>query len=259
MPNFPSRLEFIKIAMGLKAPLSAIRKLYRGLQGMGFNKGLRGSPFSRIMPEAVAARTQTMQAGKMLPVGVSNHFRGAIQVSKGSPRANIPGVDTGRFAKPAVPGGTNPSPLSTAMHEAGHGVHDKQVGNWHWNASRPIGDTHPVRHMAEIASEFNANNTAVQMMRQAGIPQHLVDGFVAARAPSFATYLSSASQKLNPMMQSALASPSGDPLRRFAKPYSDVMRKIIGDPVMQKGVTPSFSLRKDLEPMLDALPLSLPK
>jgi hypothetical protein len=97
------------------------------------------------------------------------------------------------------------------------------------------------------------------MMRQAGIPQHLMDGFVATRAPSFATYLSSAAQKLNPMMQSALASPSGDPLRRFAKPYSDVMRKIIGDPVMQKGVTPSFSLRKDLEPMLDALPLSLPK
>ena len=259
MPNFPPRLEFIKIAMGLKAPLSAIRNLYRGLQGMGFNKGLRGSPFSRIMPEAVAARTQTMQAGKMLPVGTSNHFRGTIQVGKGSPRANIPGVDTGPFAKPAVPGGTNPSPLSSAMHEAGHAVHDKQVGNWHWNASRPLGDTHPVRNMATIASEFNANNTAVQMMRQAGIPQHLIGGFVAARAPSFATYLSSAAQKLNPMMQSALASPAGDPLRRFAKPYADVMRKIIGDPVLQKGVTPSFSLRKDLEPMLDALPLSLPK
>jgi hypothetical protein len=162
-------------------------------------------PITRVKPEAIQARKPLTDH---LPTGASgysrgswnddiNGFRGAeLLVQKGLPRTNygFRQLPDGTFQAKhteGIRGGTNPSPIASLLHEAGHDMH--------YRVARKIGlgDKHLGRYQTgsgyadDLLKEIGANNAALQFLKRHNAAPEAMAYYKGARIPSFKTYLHS--------------------------------------------------------------------
>jgi hypothetical protein len=202
-PDLTKYSSFIEKAavLGFKAltgNTDPIKALLRDLKS-------KNIPITRVKPEAIQARKPLTDH---LPTGASgysrgswnddiNGFRGAeLLVQKGLPRTNygFRQLPDGTFQAKhteGIRGGTNPSPIASLLHEAGHDMH--------YRVARKIGlgDKHLGRYQTgsgyadDLLKEIGANNAALQFLKRHNAAPEAMAYFKGARIPSFKTYLHS--------------------------------------------------------------------
>ena len=196
---------------GLTGNTGPIKALIRQIRATG-------GTIRRVKPKAVAAQ---LPHTSQLPVGVSSYSRGSwnpaaenfkytqLNVGKGKPRNTFtmqPTAD-GKHAieyAQGVAGGTNPSPIASLFHEAGHDLHSKAMRR------AGIGDMfggHEVPglpQMDKVLNEIGANNAALQFLEQHGAKPEALAYFKGARIPSFNTYTHGVVPSTNPIQQKRL-------------------------------------------------------
>ena len=127
-------------------------------------------------------------------------------MQKGLPRQKIELSPEGTVSYvDGVKGGVNPSPISSLLHETGHGYAHDSVGRLARApggfSGKATGDmrllgTHELPggyyELDKVTNELAANNAALQLLRGAGAKPQALSYFQAARKPSFDTYLNAA-------------------------------------------------------------------
>ena len=200
---------------------------YKGLTGnTGPIKALirqikaTGGTIRRVKPKEVAAQLPNTS---QLPVGDSKYWRGndswdpvanrflskRFDVGKGIPRNTFtmqPTAD-GKHAinyAQGVAGGTNPSPIASLFHEAGHDLHSTAMRTSGMGNSYGMHKVPGVPHMGPIVDELGANNAALQFLEQHGAKPEALAYFKGARIPSFNTYTHGVVPSTNPIQQKIL-------------------------------------------------------
>jgi hypothetical protein len=257
----PFKGQMVKAAvLGFKAltgHLGPIKQIIRqaradGMKGLGgtrFDAALGRNvrtPITRVKPAEALAQSPNTQH---LRTGSSQTSRNSfnvgshdLQVQKGLPRQKIELSPEGAVSYVGgVKGGVNPSPISSLLHETGHGyAHDsvgrlaRAPGGFSGKATRDMRllGTHELPggyyELDKVTNELAANNAALQLLRGAGAKPQALSYFKAARQPSFESYLNAA---WNP-------------------PYaiSDAQRQLLGKVTTlgRPGYTPGYSGLSDL-------------
>jgi len=183
---------------GLTGNTGPIKALLRDLKS-------KNIPVTRVKPEAVAARSPLTEH---LPVGGSIYsrgswsdaidgFRGAeLKIGKGLPRKNyeFKELPDGTFQTKTwdnIKGGTNPSPIASLFHEAGHDMHYRVARKLNFaNNNKHLGHygTHST-YTDDLLKEIGANNSALQFLRRNNASPQAMAYYKGARTPSFKTYL----------------------------------------------------------------------
>jgi hypothetical protein len=178
-----------------------------------------GAAVRRVIPETVGARLPN--TGAKLPVGTSGYSRGSwdptqqafrdtvLDVGKGRPRNTMtmqPDAGAFRFTYgQGTPGGTNPSPIASLLHEGGHHMNHRAMRRAGIGDSMGGHEVPGLPHMDKVMNELGANNSALQFLQQAGARPEAMAYFKGARAPSFSSYVRNLPQTGNPVQQRILA------------------------------------------------------
>jgi len=200
---------------------------YKGLTGnTGPIKALirqikaTGGTIRRVKPKEIAAQLPNTSK---LPVGeskysrptdswdpVAKNFQGKrLDVAKGRPRNTFtmqPTAD-GRHATEyteGVFGGTNPSPIASLFHEAGHDLHSTAMRTAGLGNSYGMHKVPGLPEMGQIVDELGANNAALQFLEQQGAKPEVLAYFKGARIPSYNTYTRGLEPSTNPIQQKIL-------------------------------------------------------
>lgn len=180
-----------------------------------------GAIIERVKPVDSAALIKPWHANlPASPIG-SHVDNNIIRVVKALPR-------TATMPHGANPGGA----LSTLAHEGGHFLHDKRFGIFQPRPmGRPLEQNSAVRAIETPIRELQANNTALQYLKQRNAPQSVFDWYKNSRAGSYGSHLNSAYARLQKSNPTSI---------------TDIIRSIWQKLISYKGYTPSYQTTKDV-------------
>jgi hypothetical protein len=162
---------------------------------------------------------------------------------------NLPGVgpvidDTALLAgSTAVPNYA----ITSALHEAGHGMFNKAInGNPLFTpllrfVRTPTPAQHPLRGATTMLNEMGANNSAVQVLRQAGIKEDQIQNFLKFRQRGFDSHLRHARTNI-------LSEPTGLSADQY-QTIKNIFNKNLG--WNRSPASPNASFTKDMPEILD--------
>ena len=229
----------------LKQIIKHLRKQgYSGLGGRVHDPNLgrfKHTPISRVIPSNPKAQLPNTQH---LPIGESKAFFNSgnarsLVVGKGMPRMNLDIKDKNLVGYiPGMPGGTNPSPISSFLHEAGHLEHARMVKQLAQSNSKVFGSNLPYSlkdygihgissgkyNPLTLLDEVGANNSALQLLKQTGATPQAQAFYKGVRYPSFKTHLDSAISDQTPNASSLINKITKEAPHGFTQDYSGINR-----------------------------------
>lgn len=242
-------------ALGYKAltgNLGSLKQIIKHLRGQGYG-GMGGrvydpklgrfkhTPISRVIPSNPKAQLPNTQH---LPIGESKAFFNSgnarsLVVGKGAPRMNLDIKDKNLVGYiSGVPGGTNPSPISSLLHEAGHLEHARMVKQLANNNSKVFGSNLPYSlkdygihgissgkyNPLTLLDEVGANNSALQLLKQTGATPQAQAFYKGVRYPSFKTHLDKAISDQTTSGSSLINKITKEAPHGFTQDYSGINR-----------------------------------
>ena len=242
-------------ALGYKAltgNLGPLKQIIKHLRNQGYS-GLGGrvhdpnlgrfkhTPISRVIPSNPKAQLPNTQH---LPIGESKAFFNSgnarsLVVGKGMPRMNLDIKDKNLVGYiPGMPGGTNPSPISSFLHEAGHLEHARMVKQLAQSNSKVFGSNLPYSlkdygihgissgkyNPLTLLDEVGANNSALQLLKQTGATPQAQAFYKGVRYPSFKTHLDAAISDQTPNASSLINKITKEAPHGFTQDYSGINR-----------------------------------
>lgn len=137
--------------------------------------------------------------------------------------------------------------ITSGLHEGGHGLFHKVLTGNPFSHPRmrlprsPTPDQHPLRGATNILNEYGANNSAGQVLRQAGIADSAIQKFLRFRQRGFDSHLRSARSHI-------LSEPVGLTPGQH-QVTKDIFNKALG--WNRAPATPNYSFTKDMPEILD--------
>lgn len=206
----------------IPATMSQIKQIYKTMQG--------------VAPGLQATRSYNP----------SSFGAGGLNVTRAK---HIPGVGPVINEK-AILSGSTAVPnyaITSALHEGGHGLFHKALTGDPFSHPRmrlPRTITppqHPLRGVTSILNEYGANNSAGQVLRQAGIAEEDIQNFLRFRQRGFDSHLRNARSHIS-------STPVGltPDQHQITK---GVFNKALG--WNRSPATPNFSITKDMPEILD--------
>ena len=136
--------------------------------------------------------------------------------------------------------------ITSGLHEGGHGLFHKAISGSPFSHPRmrlrgPTPAQHPLRGMDTILNETGANNSAVQVLRQAGITEPNIQNFLRFRQRGMDSHL-----------RNARAHIKSDPVGLTPEQYQttkNIFNKVLS--WNRSPASPSASFSKDMPEMLD--------
>ena len=136
--------------------------------------------------------------------------------------------------------------ITSGLHEGGHGLFHKAMAGSPFShprmrLRRGTPDQHPLRGASNILNEYGANNSAAQVLRQAGIAAPDIQNFLKFRQRGFDSHLRNARSHI-------LAEPVG-----LTPEQHQVTKNLFNQALgwNRSPATPNYSFTKDMPEILD--------